>query len=162
MIRLVAAGSDHDRSTLRTLLTEYHAWMRDTAGDVYDPEAELTADLDAVRAGEGRAWVAAVDGEPAGCVLYYGLSDSRAEFKRLWVRPDARGSGIGRALVERTIETARDDGHETMGLTTPPWATAAHALYESMGFERTPPYPETKLPEKYHDEAIFMRRPLDE
>jgi hypothetical protein len=46
------------------------------------------------------------------------------------------------------------------GLTTPPWADASHSLYESMGFERTPPYPETRLPEQYHDKAIFMQLSL--
>jgi GNAT superfamily N-acetyltransferase len=133
--------------------------MRETAGDTYDPEAELAADLDSTRESECHAWAATSDGEPAGCVPCYGLSGSLAEFKRLWVRTAVRGSGGGRALVEQALETARSEGYGTMGLTTPPWADAAHALYESLGFERTSPYPET-LPEKYHDEAIPMRRPL--
>jgi GNAT superfamily N-acetyltransferase len=151
-----------DRAALQELLDAYHGWMADHAGDAYDPAAELAEDLESTSDGDGRAWVVTSDGDPAGCVLLYGLSDSLAEFKRLWVMPGARGSGLGRALVEQTVETARREGYETLGLTTPPWATEAHALYESLGFERTPPYPETKLPERYHEEAIFMRRTLDD
>lgn len=155
--------SDRDRSALRELLVEFHEWMAERAGDIYDPDEELAEDFDSLADDPGsRAWVARVEEDPAGCVLLYGLSDELAEFRRLYVRPAYRGEGVGRRLVERAIDRARAQGYETLGLTTPPWSEAAQELYESMGFERTPPYPETRLPERYHDEAIFMRLDLGE
>ena len=161
MIRLV--DPDEDRSTLEPLLTDFHAWMVDHAGDVYEPGAELAEDLQSLADDpESWAWVAAADDTPAGCVLLYGTTDDLAEFKRLWVRPAFRGTGLGRALVETVVDSARAEGYEVLGLTTPPWAERSHALYESLGFERTPPYPDTRLPEKYHDEAVFMQRTLDD
>lgn len=160
---ITAVDSDADRELLRDLLVEFHEWMTDHAGDVYDPKAELAEDVESLaREDESWAWVAREGGSPAGCVLLYGETDDVAEFRRLWVRPAFRGAGVGRALVRTVVDEARARGYDTLGLTTPPWATASHALYESMGFERTPPYPETRLPERYHDEAIFMRRSLDD
>lgn len=150
---------DENRGALRDLLAEYHGWMADRA-DAYDPETELDADLGSLdRDPDSWAWVARAAGasDPAGCVLLYGETEELAEFKRLYVRPAHREDGVGRELVEAVIDRARAEGFETLGLTTPPWSEAAHALYESMGFERTPPYPETRLPERHHDEAIFMQ-----
>lgn len=152
-----AAG---DEAALEGLLSAYHEWM---AGhdERYDPQAELASDLESLSTEpESWAWLARLDGAPAGCVLLYGETDDLAEFKRLWVTPDARGRGVARALVGRVIERARADGYGTLGLTTPPWSEAAQALYEEVGFERVPAYPETRLPERYHAEAIFMQLEL--
>lgn len=157
---IVLVDSEGDRSALRELLVEFHEWMAQHDED-YDPEKELTEDVESLeRDPESWAWVARSEEEPAGCVLLYGETDTVAEFRRLWVRPAHRGTGIGRALTRTVIEKARSRGYETLGLTSPPWAEASHALYGSMGFERTPPYPETRLPEEYHDQAIFMQLSL--
>lgn len=155
--------SEEDESTLRELLEEFHAWMAGHAGDAYDPDDELAEALGSLaEEPESWAWVARVERDPAGCVLLYGESDELAEFRRLYVRPSHRGEGVGRRLLRTVIDRARAEGYETLGLATPPWSESAHALYESLGFERTPPYPETALAERHHDEAIFMQLDLSE
>lgn len=155
-----AVDPDEDHGTLESLLVEFHEWMVEH-DDAYDPEIELAEDLESLRTDtESWAWVARHEGDPAGCVLLHGESDSLAEFRRLWVRPPARGRGLGWTLTQTVVEKAKSEGYERLALTTPPWAEASHSLYESMGFERTAPYPETRLPEKFHDEAIFMQRTL--
>jgi GNAT superfamily N-acetyltransferase len=164
-MEIVPVESAADRERLRSLLVAYHDWMHERAGEVYDPAAELATDLDSLATeSRARAWLALVedgtDTVPAGCVLLYGETDALAEFKRLYVRPEYRGEGVGRALTEHVVRTAREHGHERVGLTTPPWSETAHDLYDSLGFERTGPYPETRLPERHHDGAIFMQLSL--
>lgn len=157
-IALTDVDSDADERALGELLVEFHQWMDEHAADSFDAETELAEDVQSLaRTAESWAWVARLGGTPAGCVLLYGVTDDLAEFKRLWVRPRFRGRGIGEALTRTALEAAREQGYRTLGLTTPPWSGQAHALYESIGFERTAPYPETLLPEQYHDEAIFMQ-----
>jgi GNAT superfamily N-acetyltransferase len=163
--QIARIGSEEDESALRELLAEFHEWMADHAREfygvnteIYDPDEELAEDFDSLTEEiESWAWVARTEGKSAGCVLLYGESDELAEFRRLYVRPTHRGAGIGRRLVREIIDRARTESYETLALTTPPWSETARALYASMGFERVPPYPETRLPERYHDEAIFMR-----
>ena len=61
----------------------------------------------------------------AGCETY---------LQELYVVPPLRGWGIGRALLEATIEAARKNGADGIDLNTGETDTAARALYESMGF----------------------------
>lgn len=153
--------TEADRTALWTLLGEYHEWLRDHVPHEYDPEAGLTKDRQSLaRESESWAWIARRDRDLAGCVLLYGETATLAEFRRLWVRPEHRGHGIGRRLTRTVIDEAQTRGYETLGLTTPPQGKTAHALYESLGFQRTPPYPETRLAEEYHDDAIFMQLDL--
>lgn len=157
---VVLVDSEADHPALRELLREFHEWMA-THDDGYDPDRELAEDFRSLdREAESWAWISRSGGTPAGCVLLYGETDTLAEFRRLWVRPAYRETGLGRTLTRTVIEKARSRGYERLGLTTPPWADASHALYESLGFEETPPYADTRLPEKHHDQAIFMQLSL--
>jgi len=54
--------------------------------------------------------------------------------QELYVVPDLRGQGIGRALLERTLDLARAEGADGIDLNTGETDTAARGLYESMGF----------------------------
>lgn len=62
-------------------------------------------------------------------------SDARAAYlEELYVVPDRRGEGLGRALLEAAMEAARSDGADMIDLGTSVDDTAARGLYESMGF----------------------------
>jgi ribosomal protein S18 acetylase RimI-like enzyme len=57
--------------------------------------------------------------------------------EELYVVPARRGEGLGRALMEEAMETARAEGAGYMDLGTAETDTAARALYEKLGFSRT-------------------------
>jgi putative acetyltransferase len=75
-----------------------------------------------------------------GCVALREAGDGTCEMKRLYVRPQARGHGIGRALAIEVINEAVGLGYITMRLDTFDWLVEAIHLYESLGFSRIPAY----------------------
>ena len=88
----------------------------------------------------GRLLLAMHDGQAAGCVALREIADGTCEMKRPYVRPQFRGSGIGRALAEAVIGEARNIGYVAMRLDTAPSMERAAALYASLGFREIAPY----------------------
>ena len=89
----------------------------------------------------------ALDGETAiGCVAVRRLDDNVCEMKRLFVRPEARGKGLGRDLAQEIIAIARKRGYASIRLDTLEQLSSAMRLYEAIGFSRTGPYYENPLP----------------
>lgn len=103
----------------------------------------------------GRLALATVGGEAAGCVAMRGFDAYRCEAKRLFVKPEFRGRGIGRALVEWLMSEARAAGYSEMLGDTLPIMAEALAIYDRLGFERTAPYGERPTPG-----AIYLRLKL--
>lgn len=88
----------------------------------------------------GRLLIARVVGEPAGCVALRPLGSRDAEMKRLYVRPDMRGMGLGRVLAECVIDEARALGYLQLKLDTLPEMAEAQGLYRELGFVDAAPY----------------------
>jgi GNAT superfamily N-acetyltransferase len=95
----------------------------------------------------GALALASIDGRPAGTVAIRPLTDTACEVKRLYVRPECRGRGIGRALMVWIIQCARDLGYSTMHGDTLPIMSDALRMYRDMAFNVIDrPYSNTPTP----------------
>jgi putative acetyltransferase len=90
---------------------------------------------------EGRLLLASVEGDSAGCVALHKLGAEICEMKRLYVRPQFRGKGLGKILAERVIAEAHQIGYKQLRLdTVEPMMRTAVAMYRALGFREIAPY----------------------
>jgi putative acetyltransferase len=89
----------------------------------------------------GRLLLAEYEGKLAGCVALHALEPGICEMKRLYLRPQFRGKGLGRALADRILAEARHIGYERIRLdTVEPVMKDAVAMYRRLGFREIAPY----------------------
>jgi GNAT superfamily N-acetyltransferase len=90
---------------------------------------------------EGRLLLGEYEGELAACVALHKLDARICEMKRLYLRPQFRGKGLGRALAERIVAEARLIGYQRMRLdTVEPVMKDAVAMYRKLGFKEIAAY----------------------
>jgi DNA-binding MarR family transcriptional regulator/GNAT superfamily N-acetyltransferase len=80
------------------------------------------------------AWIAEVDGEPAGCVFCVARDATTAQLRILLVEPRFRGLGIGTRLVDQCLQFARRAGYRSITLWTNDVLVSARRIYEAAGF----------------------------
>ena len=140
MIQIGAAAFPQDLPAVRTLFREYADSLGFDLG-FQDFALELEG-LPGAYAPPAGCLLLARDGEtPSGCVALRPFEPPTVcEMKRLYVRPELRGTGAGRRLVTAIVEAARERRYERMRLDTVPGMEAAIALYRSFGFRTIEPY----------------------
>jgi ribosomal protein S18 acetylase RimI-like enzyme len=90
---------------------------------------------------EGRLLLAHYEDKAAGCAALHKLEAMICEMKRLYVRPQFRGRGLGRALAERAIADARQIGYKQIRLdTVEPAMKDAVRMYRRLGFREIEAY----------------------
>lgn len=94
--------------------------------------AQFIRNYDAARE---HCWIAEVGGEPVGSIFLVKATDEIAKLRLLQVEKQARGLGVGRALVEQCIQGARERGYSRMTLWTQSILVAARGIYQSAGFK---------------------------
>jgi len=168
-MQLVAAHTASYLPSVRQLFEEYAAELQadldfqgfshelaELPGKYAPPRGALLLAIESARAG---ATVGAAGAVPSpvliephglvtvlGCVALRPLNAETCEMKRLYVRPAARGRGLGRALAEAIINTGRSAGYRRMWLDTLSRLKPALELYRALGFTEIPPYYPNLLP----------------
>jgi putative acetyltransferase len=155
-IRLETPATPRELDTLRDIFREYARGLGvDLCFQQFDEElATLPGDYAAPR---GALFLATVDGQVAGCCALRPIEGTdypnAAEMKRLYVRDAFRGLGLGRQLVEATLDAARQAGYACVLLDTLDDMEAARALYEDLGFADIPPYYHNPIPGAHYLKA---------
>jgi GNAT superfamily N-acetyltransferase len=145
MLDIRPAAFPQDREGLLDIWREFVA-SPSVSLDFQGNEAEF-ADLPGKYAPPGGLVLLAVsDSGIVGCVAMRRVSDAVCEMKRLYVRPAARGLGVGRRLAERLLAEARRIGYAEMRLDVLAEFEQARKLYRELGFEDADPVSCNPLP----------------
>lgn len=140
------AEAPSDVAAAKALFLEY-AQSMDFDLCFQDFDGEMASFPGAYAPPEGALFVAKLSGEPVGAVGLRDLGGGICEMKRLYLRPAARGTGLGRALAAAIVAEGRRLGYRAMRLDT----IARHhdmaiALYRDLGFHEIPAYCVNPIP----------------
>ena len=167
--------SSQDLEQAGLLIREYLAWLNERVKKDYslefDIEAMVKSDLTdphKFQPPSGRFYLVRYDGEVAGVGCLKNLGEDIAEIQRMYVPPHFRGKGLGRAIVNRLVEDARQIGYHRLKLESLEFLEAAHQLYRSVGFQNIDPYTENSMKayqaeatlDQYYAITVFMEMEL--
>jgi GNAT superfamily N-acetyltransferase len=102
----------------------------------FEVDPAFDSDLDDPAGSYAVLWIAEQDGGVIGSAALRDLGDGAVELKRMYLRPEARGQGLGKALLGCALAWAREHGMRAVRLDTSELMLAAQRLYEAHGFRR--------------------------
>ncbi len=151
MIEILQAETAEQIEETRKLFREYEKWLGlDLCFQGFEEELKTLPAKYAIP--DGRLFLALVNGKTAGCIALRKLEQKVCEMKRLFVKSEFRGLGLGEILIEKLIDEAHFIGYEKMRLDTLPDQMAkAVKLYKSHGFVEISPYYENP-----YQETLFL------
>lgn len=149
-VTIVAARPDSDEAM--ELLAELDAALLEYP---YPPESRHAFSVEQLIREGVAFFVASYDGQLAACGGVK-LFPDYGEVKRMYVRPQFRGKGLGKAILNRLADHARANRINTLRLETGIYQSEAIGLYDGWGFQRRGPFGE------YQDDpnTVYFEKPI--
>ena len=154
----ITSGDDARVAQAKTLLLEY-AQSLGVDLSFQNFERELADFPSSYLPPDGALLIATVDERLAGSIAMRRLGEHVCEMKRLYVRPEFRGLGLGRTLAGAIIDAARVIGYRHMRLDTLPGMDDAQRLYRDLGFREIAAYYENPIPGTRYLELDLRSKP---
>jgi len=121
-------------------LAAYYAELDRIFPTGFNPSAWSALTAEDTRPPHGRFLVMRTDSEAIGCGAVKSLDSDTAEIKRMWIRDDFRGQGLGPALLSVLEQEASQMGHSIVRLDTSSHLPQAVAMYRKYGYDEIEPY----------------------
>jgi GNAT superfamily N-acetyltransferase len=167
------ANLAEDRNALLEINVEYGSWVTSEIEKAFQLSLEallgssvpkyIASVLDKIcgeKPPSGVFYLVEVGGKVSGMGGLRRLKQGVAEIKRIYVRKESRGRGLGETILQRLLNDARDFGYKKVLLDTGPFMKSAHRIYEAAGFVDRGPYPEAEVPQQMRGNWRFMERDI--
>jgi DNA-binding MarR family transcriptional regulator/GNAT superfamily N-acetyltransferase len=136
-------------------LGEYFNELAGRLESGFDPDRSISARADELRPPVGIFAVARLGGQPIGCGALKSTDKKTGEIKRMWVRTDARGLGVGRRILNALEEKARGLGLRRLRLETNRALKEAQALYRNNGYVEVPSFNDEPYAHHWFEKALI-------
>ena len=163
------ARIDKDAWAVRELFRDHLRWVNARLDEEFGLNFDVGTvledgmnHLDIYLPPDGRLILVSEESKSAGLGCLKKTRDDIGEIKRMYVRPEFRGRGFGRRLLQTLLSEARDIGYSRVRLDSARFMEAAHSLYRSAGFQEIEPYDESEIPPEFREHWIFMERSIAE
>ena len=162
-VDLSVARDVDDLDGVSEILREYLTWdigqLREVSGVDLDVEAYIDntcKEISLYFPPRGRLLLAREARRLIGIGFLKPIRNNACEIKRMYVQPEQRGKGLGRTLLARLIDEAKDIGYGKILLDSACYMKAAHSLYRSMGFTDVEYYSEGETDEALKEFLVYM------
>lgn len=149
--------TEKDLAVIKDLFIAYTNWLNiDLTYQNFEAELALLPGKYSPPGGEILLARSTTSNKPLGCVALRPLmAPACAEMKRLYVTPEGRGRGLGKALINRIMATAIESGYTEIKLDTLRHMEAALGIYKSFGFVECEKYYDTPM-----ENTVFLKKEL--
>lgn len=138
-VQIRSAHRPEDFLEAKELILEYVSWLGfDLAFQNFDKEMAALPDM--YNEKDGGLFIAYLDKKPVGVSGLRRFNETDAEVKRMFVKDEAKGLGIGKQLLRTCIETAKALNYTSIKLDTAAYMHVAIKLYTDHGFVEIPAY----------------------
>jgi len=137
-MRIIISAERPDSKEAKQLITELEAHL----DPLYPKESRHGFSIEKLLRESVAFFVIRQDGTAVGCGGVKLFGTEYGEIKRMYVRPEFRGMGLARLMLDHLAAYARGHGVEVLRLETGIYQAEAIRLYEGWGFERIPPFGE--------------------
>jgi GNAT superfamily N-acetyltransferase len=158
------------------LMVEYWEWIAKGAWENFKIDILADSTVSSIReyvannfdelisdvSSRGLLYLVESDGLTIGMGALDQIGEKAGAIKRMYIRPAYRGKGIGKALLQRLLQKAKEFGYHSVYLETGITMTTAQNLYRSVGFVECDAYPETEIPPSSRSKFVFMKKDFQE
>ena len=173
MVEFIPLNLSLHKSHLIKLTEEYFTWINDEVQQRYNIDtfsiigesileyAEKTLEqLSSYLPPEGIYYLIQVKGKIGGMGALRKLKKDVGEIKRMYIKPEYRKKGYGKAMLNQLLKKGIEFGFSTIRLDTGKFMDAAQYVYHSAGFQEREKYPETEVPPQFQPFWLYMEKSL--
>jgi DNA-binding MarR family transcriptional regulator/GNAT superfamily N-acetyltransferase len=142
----------------RACVASYYLELAERFDDGFTPDKSISATPEELTPPNGYFIVAELHGDGVGC----GALKCHAEFgevKRMWVAPSARGLGLGKRILARLEDIARQQKLPLLRLETNKALVEARALYKNAGYHEVPPFNSEPYAHHWFEKSLTLKNP---
>ncbi len=171
MVEFLPINLDLHKSHLIKLTEEYFTWINDEVQKHYTIDtfsiigesileySERTLeDLTSYIPPEGIYYIIQNDGSVIGMGALRTIKKGIGEIKRMYIRPNYRGNGYGKKILEILLEKGKEFGFSSIRLDTGEFMAAAQKVYRLAGFQERERYLESEVPTSFLPHWLFMEK----
>jgi GNAT superfamily N-acetyltransferase len=167
-IEVIIAEREQHAPQIRELFWEYLQWANARVNEEFKVSFDIVTmleddmqDLDKFMPPHGRLLLGYMGKSLAGIACLKALAPRIGEVKRMYVRPNHRKAGLGRALLNRLVQETQQIGYQLVRLDRAQFMREAHQLYRSIGFKEIAAYEGSEIPKEFQENWVFMEMALD-
>ncbi len=173
MVEFIPINLDLHKSHLIKLTEEYFTWINEEVEQRYNIDnfsiigesileyaKETLEQFLSYLPPEGIYYVLQVKGKIGGMGALRKLNKDIGEIKRMYIKPEYRKKGYGKAMLNKLLEKGKEFGFSTVRLDTGKFMVAAQYVYRSAGFEERDKYPETEVPPLFQPFWLYFEKSL--